>query len=40
MDEIVQQLVDRRERYGFSYITVFEAMLETFAPIVAELSDQ
>jgi probable F420-dependent oxidoreductase len=38
--EIVQQLRDRRERYGFSYITVFEPMLETFAPVVKELSGQ
>ncbi|WP_328604387.1 TIGR03621 family F420-dependent LLM class oxidoreductase [Amycolatopsis sp. NBC_00345] len=37
VDEIVEQLVARRERYGFSYVTVFEAMLETFAPVVAEL---
>lgn len=40
VDEIVQQLRDRRERYGFSYITVFEPMLETFAPVVKELSGQ
>jgi probable F420-dependent oxidoreductase len=38
VDEIVQQLKERRERYGFSYITVFEPMLETFAPVVKELS--
>jgi alkanesulfonate monooxygenase SsuD/methylene tetrahydromethanopterin reductase-like flavin-dependent oxidoreductase (luciferase family) len=37
VDEIVEQLVARRERYGFSYFTVFEAMLETFAPVVAGL---
>ncbi|RJQ88438.1 TIGR03621 family F420-dependent LLM class oxidoreductase [Amycolatopsis panacis] len=36
-DEIVAQLIARRERYGFSYITVFEPMLEIFAPIVARL---
>jgi probable F420-dependent oxidoreductase len=36
--EIVQQLRDRRERYGFSYITVFEAELEKFAPVIEELS--
>ncbi|WP_410655292.1 TIGR03621 family F420-dependent LLM class oxidoreductase [Amycolatopsis sp. lyj-112] len=40
VDEIVRQLRDRRERYGFSYITVFEPMLETFAPVVKELSGQ
>jgi len=37
VDEIVQQLVARRERYGFSYFTVFEGMMEEFAPVVAEL---
>jgi hypothetical protein len=36
----VRQLRDRRERYGFSYITVFEAELEKFAPLVKELSGQ
>ncbi len=40
VDEIVRQLQERRERYGFSYITVFEPMLETFAPVVKELSGQ
>ncbi|MFD5244710.1 TIGR03621 family F420-dependent LLM class oxidoreductase [Amycolatopsis sp. NPDC058340] len=38
--EIVRQLQERRERYGFSYITVFEPMMETFAPVVKELSGQ
>ncbi|MFE0020412.1 TIGR03621 family F420-dependent LLM class oxidoreductase [Amycolatopsis sp. NPDC059021] len=38
IDEIVEQLVARRERYGFSYITVFEPAMEDFAPVVAELS--
>ncbi|MBB4688278.1 TIGR03621 family F420-dependent LLM class oxidoreductase [Amycolatopsis jiangsuensis] len=37
VDEVVAQLVARRERYGFSYITVFEPTMETFAPVVAEL---
>ncbi|OXM48313.1 F420-dependent oxidoreductase [Amycolatopsis thailandensis] len=40
VDEIVRQLHERRERYGFSYVTVFQPMLETFAPIVKELSGQ
>lgn len=34
VEEIAAQLVARRERYGFSYITVFESELEKFAPIV------
>ncbi|OXM53522.1 TIGR03621 family F420-dependent LLM class oxidoreductase [Amycolatopsis alba] len=40
VDEIVRQLQERRERYGFSYITVFQPMLETFAQVVKELSGQ
>ncbi|MGW4520058.1 TIGR03621 family F420-dependent LLM class oxidoreductase [Amycolatopsis sp. NPDC004378] len=35
--EIAGQLEQRRERYGFSYITVFEPFLETFAPVIREL---
>ncbi|WP_410630788.1 TIGR03621 family F420-dependent LLM class oxidoreductase [Amycolatopsis sp. cmx-4-83] len=38
VEEIAGQLVARRERYGFSYITVFEPALETFAPVIEELS--
>ncbi|WP_410596659.1 TIGR03621 family F420-dependent LLM class oxidoreductase [Amycolatopsis sp. lyj-23] len=37
VEEIAGQLVDRRERYGFSYITVFEPYLEAFAPVLKEL---
>jgi probable F420-dependent oxidoreductase len=37
VEEIAGQLVARRERYGFSYITVFEPALETFAPVIREL---
>ncbi|SFW64472.1 TIGR03621 family F420-dependent LLM class oxidoreductase [Amycolatopsis australiensis] len=37
VEEIAGQLVARRERYGFSYITVFEPVLETFAPVIREL---
>ena len=39
VDQIVAQLLDRRDRYGFSYVTVFEPMLETFAPVLKELKD-
>jgi len=39
VDQIAAQLEDRRERYGFSYVTVFEPMLETFAPVLRELKD-
>ncbi|MGI5452878.1 LLM class F420-dependent oxidoreductase [Streptomyces sp. CA-249302] len=38
VDEIVAQVLDRRERYGFSYLTVLEPYLEAFAPVVAELA--
>jgi len=38
VDEIIGQLQARRDRYGFSYITVFEAELEKFAPVVRELT--
>ena len=37
VEEIAGQLETRRERYGFSYITVFEPYLETFAPVIREL---
>lgn len=37
VEEIAGQLENRRERYGFSYITVFEPMFETFAPVLKEL---
>ncbi|GLY35154.1 LLM class F420-dependent oxidoreductase [Amycolatopsis sp. NBRC 101858] len=37
VEEIAGQLETRRERYGFSYITVFEPFLETFAPVLKEL---
>ncbi|OZM73778.1 F420-dependent oxidoreductase [Amycolatopsis antarctica] len=34
---LAEQLLARRERYGFSYVTVFEPYLEEFAPVLAEL---
>ncbi len=37
VEEIAGQLEERRKRYGFSYITVFEPNLETFAPVIREL---
>ena len=37
IDEIVGDLQRRRERYGISYVTVFDEHLETFAPIVERL---
>ncbi|MEU4315970.1 TIGR03621 family F420-dependent LLM class oxidoreductase [Nocardia sp. NPDC024068] len=35
--EIARRLRANRERFGFGYITVLEADLETFAPVIAEL---
>lgn len=37
VEEIAGQLEERRKRYGFTYITVFEPMLEAFAPVLKEL---
>lgn len=37
VEEIAGQLEARRQRYGFTYITVFEPFLETFAPVLKEL---
>ena len=34
---LVEDLLERRERYGISYIALPEAALEAFAPVVAEL---
>lgn len=36
--QAVEYLLERRERYGFSYIQVFEGQQENFAPVVARLS--
>ncbi len=37
-EQMVEDLLARRERYGISYITVFGDNLETFAPVVAQLA--
>jgi len=39
-EEAVARLLEQRERYGFSYIQVFEGQMENFAPIVARLAEQ
>ena len=33
-DQTVEHLEELRERYGFSYIQIFEAQLENFAPVI------
>ena len=38
VDEICASLRERRERYGISYLTVFDRDLETFAPVVGRLA--
>jgi alpha/beta hydrolase fold len=38
VDEICERLIERRERFGFSYVTIREADLEVFAPVVARLA--
>lgn len=38
IDQICDDLIARRERYGISYISVFENSLEVLAPVIARLS--
>ncbi len=40
VDQICEDLLARRERYGISYINVFEPSLEALAPVVARLAGQ
>lgn len=37
-DQILEQLVAHRDRWGFSYFVVFEPMAEALAPVVARLT--
>jgi probable F420-dependent oxidoreductase len=37
-DQIAETLLERRERFGFSYVTVLENVLDEFAPVVARLA--
>src|SRR5581483_3116638 len=38
VDEVCEQLVARRERWGFSYIVIHEGEMDAFAPVVARLA--
>ena len=38
VEEMRETLWERRERYGISYLTVFERDMEVFAPVVARLA--
>lgn len=40
VDSIIDQLIDRRERYGISYVTFPASAMEAVAPIVARLANQ
>jgi len=37
-EQAVDFLLEQRERYGFSYIQVFDGQIENFAPVVARLN--
>ena len=38
VDQICDQLVERRERWGISYLGLSEDQLEPFAPVIARLA--
>jgi probable F420-dependent oxidoreductase len=38
VEQITDTLLDRSERFGFRYYTVFEPAMEDFAPVIAEVS--
>jgi probable F420-dependent oxidoreductase len=38
VDEIVTEIQARRERWGFSYVTVLDDVIEAFAPVVERLN--
>ena len=38
VDQIAERLVERRQRWGFSYVVVHEAEMHDFAPVVAALA--
>jgi probable F420-dependent oxidoreductase len=37
-EQAVEHLIEQRERYGFSYIQLYEGQMENFAPVVARLA--
>jgi probable F420-dependent oxidoreductase len=37
VDEIARQLVERRDRYGFTFITVHEPYMAEFAPVIEQV---
>ena len=38
VDQITEDLLYRREKYGISYVSIFEESIEAFAPVVARLA--
>jgi probable F420-dependent oxidoreductase len=38
VEEIVETLQERRERFGFSYVVILEPVIEAFAPVVERLA--
>jgi probable F420-dependent oxidoreductase len=37
-EQAVEQLLEARDRYGFSYLQIYEGQVENFAPVVARLA--
>ncbi|GGT42468.1 LLM class F420-dependent oxidoreductase [Streptomyces purpureus] len=40
VEEIADQLLGQRERYGFTYFTVLDPAMEAFGPVVAEVRER
>jgi hypothetical protein len=38
VEQIIEEMLARRERYGFSYYVISDASMKAFAPIVARLA--
>jgi probable F420-dependent oxidoreductase len=38
VEQIVAEIVERRERYGFSYVQIMEQQMDAFAPVVDRLA--
>jgi hypothetical protein len=38
VEAIVDQLQERRERLGISYVMIFDRVMDAFAPVVARLA--
>lgn len=38
LDQVTERLIERRERYGISYVTVGDSNMEAFAPVVERLA--